>query len=95
MHVQLIWIVDVIGRRRGSVDDPEVAQHWHEAKPMHVHNMRLFLAKWSEDASGAVIEQLEVDDPTYLRAWVVAGTRRWRVILEIDASSGKLTYLRH
>jgi len=46
------------------------------------------------EARGAVVESIEVDDPTYLR-WVVAGTKRWRVILEIDSGSGKLTFLQH
>lgn len=49
---------------------------------------------WAKDADGAVLESLEVDDPTYVRGYLRARERRLKIILEIDQATSKLAYVK-
>ena len=91
-HRALAWIVDVIGAREGKVTRDELAQHANKKMLGPVAGFDTFLATWAADAKGAVDESLEVDDPTYLRGYVRAGDKRWKVIFELD-DEGKISFL--
>jgi hypothetical protein len=97
IHQHMTWLLDVIGRRQGVVDITEINEHWD---PRSVHGpvaIRLLLddfREWGRGSSSAYVESIEVDDPTYLRAHVLVGDKRWRVILSLNESSMKINFLK-
>ncbi len=93
IHQQLAWFVDVLGTRNGVVQPDELAQHCEKKLLGPVSGMSDSLRGWA--TPNLVVEKLEVDDPTYVRAILVAGDKRHGVIMTIDATSSKIDYLRY
>ena len=96
LHQHMAWLLDVVGRRQGAADLAEINEHWDPAAVRGPVAMRLLLDQlrtWGTGPSSAYVENIEVDDPTYLRAHVVVGDTRWRVILSLETSSMKLDFL--
>jgi hypothetical protein len=91
-HRQLGWLVEVLGQRKGVITASELAAHQDRVPPGSSDAMLAFYAGWGAETEGAVVEAIEVDDPTYIRAIVVAGDRRWRVVLTVDRD-GRITFV--
>jgi hypothetical protein len=93
-HRVLEWFVDVIGHRKGDVSREEIAEYCGpEFLGPTAGTVELF-RKWAKEADGAVLESLEVDDPTYVRGYLATREHRWKLVLEIDRATSKLMYLR-
>lgn len=92
-HHVLEWLVDVITRRKGDVSREELAEYCDQRFLSPVAGTAEGFRTWASAADGAVLESLEVDDPTYLRGYLATRDHRWKIILEIDPSTSKLTYL--
>ena len=93
---ELTWIVDVLGRRHGVINTAEIAQHWDPSKlhgPVAIQSLIEGFRRWGTDTTNAIVDKIEVDDPAYLRAYVTAGDKRWRVVLSLEPSSMKLDFL--
>lgn len=96
-HRELAWIIDVLGRRQGVINAVELEQHWDSSSmrgPVAVQSHIEGFRQWGAGATSATVDKIEVDDPTYLRAHVTVGDKRWRIILSLEPSSMKLEYLR-
>lgn len=90
-HDALQWFVDVVARRGGDVSRDELAQHAGKNFLGPTAGTSERFKAFATEASGAVLESIEVDDPTYIRAYIATGTKRWQVILQVEDS--KLSYL--
>lgn len=93
-HRVLEWLVDVIAHRKGEVSRDEMSEFCGPQFLTPVAGTAEQFHRWASDADGAVLESLEVDDPTYVRGYLATRDKRWKLILEIDASTSKLSYLR-
>lgn len=93
MHRELAWFVELLGKRKGVVEPAELEQHYDRFKPALTPSVQKFLREWGAKADGAIVESLEVDDPSYVRAILATGSKRWRLILEISESSNKIVFV--
>ncbi len=94
MHRALAWLVDVLAHRKGEVSRDEMAEYCGPGFLGPVAGTAERFHQWAQDVDGAVLEPLEVDDPTYVRGTIAKGGHRWTLILQIDPSTSKLSYLR-
>jgi hypothetical protein len=92
-HQVLEWLVDVIAHRKGDVSHDELVEHFDKKLLGPVSTTNGDLHTWAAEANGAVLESIEVDDPTYIRAYLATHDRRWKVIIEFEPSTSKLTHL--
>lgn len=92
-HLALAWVVDVIAHRKGDVSREEMAEYCGPKLLGPTAGTAEAFRSWAKEADGAVLESLEVDDPTYVRGYLATRDHRWKLILEIDRSTSKLTYL--
>ena len=92
---QLAWLIELIGKRRGVVDEAELKDHFGPKmlKPALLPTTIEWLAKWGAEGQNAYVDSIDVDQDDYLRAFVVAGPKRWKVILNFDESSSKIEYV--
>lgn len=95
IHQQLLWLVDVLGKRNGVVERDELEQHCEKKLLGPVGGMSQSVRGWATDAAGLSVEKLEVDDPTYVRAILVARDKRHLLIMTIDETSSKIDYVRY
>ena len=61
--------------------------------PVAVRSLIEGFRRWGTDTTNAIVDKIEVDEPAYLRAYVTAGDKRWRVVLSLEPSSMKLDFL--
>lgn len=92
-HQVLEWIVDVIAHRKGDVSHDELVEHFDKKLLGPVSTTAADLHRWAAEADGAVLESIEIDDPTYIRAYLATHDRRWKVVIEFEPSTSKLTHL--
>ena len=92
---QLAWLIELIGKRRGVADEAELKDHFGPKmlKPALLPTTIEWLAKWGAEGQNAYVDSIDVDQDDYLRAFVVAGPKRWKVILNFDESSSKIEYV--
>jgi len=96
LHRHLQWLLDVVGRRRGIVDTAEIDEHWDAGSAHGPVTIKLLLDElrgWGTTSSSAYVDDIEVDDPTFLRAHCIVGDRRWLVTLSLEPSSMKIDFL--
>lgn len=93
-HRVLEWLVDVITRRHGDVSMDEIAEYCGPGFLGPTAGTQSALASYAKRADGAVLESIEVDDPTYVRAYLATRDHRWKLIFEIDKKTELLEYLR-
>ena len=94
-HQVLAWFVDVIAHRKGDAPRAELAEHLDAKMLGPASTITQSLHRWATDASCAVLDKIEVDDPTYLRAFIATADKRWMIILQIDPAASKMTYVRY
>jgi hypothetical protein len=92
-HHALEWLVDVLVHRKGDVPHDELVEHFDKKLLGPVSTTAAELREWAAAARGAVLESIEVDDPTYIRAYLATQDRRWKVIIEIEPSTSQLTHV--
>jgi len=92
-HQELEWFVDVIAHRKGDVSHDELVEHVDKKLLGPVSTTTADFHKWAAEANGAVLESIEVDDPTYIRAYLATHDARWKLIIQVEPSTSKLTYL--
>lgn len=92
-HHVLEWLVDVIAHRKGEVSHDELVEHFDKKLLGPVSTTAADFHKWAAEADGAVLESIEIDDPTYIRAYLATHDFRWKVVIEFEPSTSKLTYL--
>jgi len=92
-HQALEWVVDVLVHRKGDVSHDELVEHMDKKLLGPVSTATADFRKWAADANGGVLESIEVDDPTFIRAYVATHDGRWKLTIEFEASTSKLTYL--
>lgn len=93
-HRVLVWLVDVIAHSKGEVSRDEMAEYCGPYLLGPVAGTADGFRKWANAADGAVLESLEVDDPTYVRAYLATRDHRFKLTIEIDSATSKLTYMR-
>lgn len=92
-HRVLEWLVDVIAHRKGEVSRDEMAEYCDAGFLGPVAGTAESFRRWASAADGAVLESLEIDDPTYVRGYLATQEHRWKLTFEIDQTS-KMSYLR-
>jgi len=91
----LEWFVDVIAHRNGDASRDELAAHVDAKMLGPASTLARSLHRWASDAGCAVLDHIEVDDPTYIRAFIATPQKRWMIILQIDPAASKMTYVRY
>ena len=90
----LAWFVDAVTQRHGEVPPDELALHADKKMLGPVSGLDKDLPKYGAAAHCGWLDRIEVDDPTYVRAYVATVDKRWLLIMQIDVATSKMTYLR-
>jgi hypothetical protein len=92
---ELAWLIELVGQRRGISSAAELEGHFaaRPLKPALIDGTIKWLADWGAEAKDAYVESVDVDQDEYLKATVVAGNKRWKVILNFESSTFRISYV--